>query len=333
MAKNKKEEETDTNDVNKALELALAALDREFGKNTVIQFDSDPPPWPSVSTGAITLDSALGIGGLPKGRIVEIYGAESSSKTTLCLSVVANAQKMGLKCLFVDVEHAFDPTYAKNVGVDIKGLLFAQPSSGEEALDIVEKIVKTGAVSVVIVDSVPALITKAELDGTMSDAQVGGIPRLMSKAMRKLPSFAADTETLVVFTNQLRERVGVFYGNPVIQPGGRALKFQSSVRIELKRIDDIKSPNDGYRIGIKVKAKVVKNKMAPPFKEALFNVLYGKGVDEFGCIADMALERGVVTQKGAWISYNGQTIAQGRDKLVELLHEKPELAEELKQYV
>lgn len=317
-------------DSDKQIDLAIAGLDRLFGKGTIMRLGDDPQPWPAYSTGAFILDAALGIGGLPKGRIVEIYGPEGSGKSTMCLSVVAQAQKDGGKCLFIDAEHALDPVYAKALGVNLNDLLLSQPSFGEEAIDVLEAMVRTGGIDVAIVDSVAALVPKAELDGDMSDSHVGLQPRLMAKAMRKLVGVAAETNTLIIFTNQIREKIGVIYGSPETQPGGRALKFAASVRIDLRRREDLKDKSDGKVIGSRVKAKVIKNKMAPPLRVVEFNILYGRGVDNLRCILDMAEEHGIIQKNGSWYAYEGENIGQGPDRAVEHLASDLDLVEKIK---
>jgi recombination protein RecA len=274
--------------------------------------------WPSVPTGAATLDKILGIGGLPRGRIVEIYGPESSGKSTIALTVITEAQKMGLKCAYIDAEHALDPIYMTALGVDLDELIFSQPDYGEQALEIVDRLVRSGEVGVVVIDSVASLIPKAELEGEMESAQMGLQARLMAKAMRKLVSAASETKTLLLFINQLRNKIGVMFGNPETTPGGMALKYAASVRIDLRKKEDLKDKS-GDAIGIKVKAKIIKNKMAPPLKITEFDILYGKGVDQFGCLFDLALGQGIFTQKGAWVYLDGENFAQGRDNAVEKL--------------
>jgi len=315
----------------KKLELVLTDINRQFGKNSIMRYGADNiSDWPSITTGALTLDDALGIGGLPKGRVVEIYGPESSGKTTISLAVLAEAQKRGGVCAFIDTEHSLDPQYASILGVNMDDLLLSQPDYGEMALDILIKLVKSGVVSVVVVDSVAALTPKAEIEGDIGDTQVALIPRLMSKAMRVLQGAARDTETLVIFTNQLREKVGIMFGNPEITPGGRALRFAASVRIDMRKMEDIKSKN-GSVDGVKIKAKVVKNKMAPPFKIAEFDIIYGHGVDYLGCIIDLCETRDVLNKKaGGWYSYEGESLAQGRDNLIKHLASDLEFAEKLR---
>jgi recombination protein RecA len=306
-------------DDSKALEVIIAQLERQFGAGSVITLGStNVQKWPSVPTGAATLDKILGIGGLPRGRIVEIYGPESSGKSTIALTVITEAQKMGLKCAYIDAEHALDPIYMTALGVDLDELIFSQPDYGEQALEIVDRLVRSGEVGVVVIDSVASLIPKAELEGEMESAQMGLQARLMAKAMRKLVSAASETKTLLLFINQLRNKIGVMFGNPETTPGGMALKYAASVRIDLRKKEDLKDKS-GDAIGIKVKAKIIKNKMAPPLKITEFDILYGKGVDQFGCLFDLALGQGIFTQKGAWVYLDGENFAQGRDNAVEKL--------------
>ena len=306
-------------DDSKALEVIIAQLERQFGAGSVITLGStNVQKWPSIPTGAATLDKILGIGGLPRGRIVEIYGPESSGKSTIALTVITEAQKMGLKCAYIDAEHALDPIYMTALGVDLDELIFSQPDYGEQALEIVDRLVRSGEVGVVVIDSVASLIPKAELEGEMESAQMGLQARLMAKAMRKLVSAASETKTLLLFINQLRNKIGVMFGNPETTPGGMALKYAASVRIDLRKKEDLKDKS-GDAIGIKVKAKIIKNKMAPPLKITEFDILYGKGVDQFGCLFDLALGQGIFTQKGAWVYLDGENFAQGRDNAVEKL--------------
>jgi recombination protein RecA len=306
-------------DDSKALDVIIAQLERQFGAGSVITLGStNVEKWPSVPTGAPTLDKILGIGGLPRGRIVEIYGPESSGKSTIALTVITEAQKMGLKCAYIDAEHALDPIYMTALGVDLDELIFSQPDYGEQALEIVDRLVRSGEVGVVVIDSVASLIPKAELEGEMESAQMGLQARLMAKAMRKLVSAASETKTLLLFINQLRNKIGIMFGNPETTPGGMALKYAASVRIDLRKKEDLKDKS-GEAIGIKVKAKIIKNKMAPPLKITEFDILYGKGVDQFGCLFDLALGQGIFTQKGAWVYLDGENFAQGRDNAVEKL--------------
>jgi recombination protein RecA len=315
---------------SKALEVAMAQLERQFGAGSVMRLgSSEVKAWPAVPTGAMTLDNILGIGGLPRGRIVEIYGPESSGKSTIALTVVTEAQKMGLKCAYIDAEHALDPVYMQALGVNLDELIFSQPDYGEQALEIVDRLVRTGELGVIVIDSVAALIPKAELEGEMEAAQMGLQARLMAKAMRKMTGLASENKTLLLFINQLRNKIGIMFGNPETTPGGMALKYASSVRIDLRKKEDLKS-KDGEVLGVKVKAKIIKNKMSPPLKIAEFDIMYGKGIDQYGCLFDVALDKGVLIQKGAWVQYNGESFAQGRDNAIEKLKTMPELIEIIK---
>lgn len=323
-------------DISKQLEIAMASIDKQYGNGTIFLLDSEESvPWPAVSTGALTLDRALGIGGLPLGRMVEIFGPESSGKTTLALSVVAEAQKDGSYCAYVDVEHALDPVYAEKMGVRRDRLLISQPDYGEQAIDIVDKIVSTGNVKVVVIDSVAALIPKSELEGDMETQHMGLQARLMAKTMRKLVAIAADTQTLVIFINQLREKIGIVFGNPEITPGGRALRFSASVRIDIRKASDIKSTDGSPHTGVRAKVKIVKNKMAPPFRLAEFDIVYGKGISQMGCIFDVALDIGILVQNGSWIKFGtdvldnkeGSSFAQGRSGAIQALAGDLDLAD------
>lgn len=315
---------------SKQLELAIAQIERQFGNGSVMKLGSEKfDSWPSIPTGALSLDRILGIGGLPKGRIVEIYGPESSGKSTLALSIVAQAQKMGITCAYVDAEHALDPVYMDAVGVRVDDLVFTQPDYGEQALEIVDKLVATGELGVVVIDSVASLIPKAELEGDMESAQMGLQARMMAKAMRKLVGQANTHKTLLVFINQLRNKIGIMFGNPETTPGGMALKYAASVRIDIRKKEDIKDKS-GDSVGIVSKVKIVKNKMAPPMKVTEFTILYGKGIDEHGCVLDVALDAGIITQKGAWIYYNGELFSQGRENAINQLKENEEVFNEIK---
>ena len=318
---------------SKQLELAIAQIERQFGTGSVMKLGSDNfEQWPSIPTGALSLDRILGIGGLPRGRIVEIYGPESSGKSTLALSIVAQAQKMGITCAYVDAEHALDPVYMKAVGVRVDDLVFTQPDYGEQALEIVDKLVATGELGVVVIDSVASLIPKAELEGDMEAAQMGLQARMMAKAMRKLVGQANTHKTLLVFINQLRNKIGIMFGNPETTPGGMALKYAASVRIDIRKREDIKD-KAGDSVGIVSKVKIVKNKMAPPMKVTEFSILYGKGIDEYGCVLDVALDTGIITQKGAWIYYNGELFSQGRENAINQLKENEVIFEEIKEKI
>ena len=317
----------------KALEHALADLDKQFGKGAVMKMGADAVnrDIPVISTGCLTLDYALGVGGIPRGRIVEIYGPESSGKTTVALHVVAEAQKAGGIAAFVDAEHALDPLYARKLGVNIEELYVSQPDTGEQALEITEALVRSGALDVVVIDSVAALVPKAEIDGEMGDSFVGLQARLMSQALRKLTGVINKTGCIAIFINQLREKVGVMYGNPETTPGGRALKFYSSVRLDVRKGEALK--NGTEIIGNHTKVKVVKNKVAPPFRVAEFDFIYGEGISREGTLLDMAVEYGIITKSGAFFSYGDQRIAQGRDNARVYLREHPELTAEIDQKV
>lgn len=317
----------------KSLELAIAQLERQFGAGAVMRLGSSKvEQWPSVSTGALSLDMILGIGGLPLGRVVEIYGPESSGKSTISLTVVAEAQKMGLKCAYIDAEHALDPTYMSALGVNLDDLLLAQPDYGEQALEIADKLIRTGELGVVVIDSVAALVPKAELEGDMEANQMGLQARMMSKGLRKIVGLANEHKTLVIFINQLRMKIGIMFGNPETTPGGRALPYASSVRIDIRKKEDLKD-KAGDSIGIKVKAKVIKNKMAPPLKVTEFDIYYGKGVDNFGCLLDVAMSKGIFTQRGAWVYYEGESFSQGRDNAIDKLKQDPELVKKLEEQI
>jgi len=318
---------------SKQLELAIAQIERQFGTGSVMKLGSDNfQPWPSVPTGALSLDRILGIGGLPRGRVVEIYGPEASGKSTLALSIVAQAQKKDITCAYVDAEHALDPAYMNAVGVNVSELIFAQPSYGEEALEIVDKLVASGELGVVVIDSVASLIPKAELEGDMESAQMGLQARMMAKAMRKLVGHANTQKTLLIFINQLRNKIGIMFGNPETTPGGMALKYAASVRIDIRKKEDIKDKN-GNSVGIVSKVKVIKNKMAPPMKMTEFSIMYGKGIDEYGCVLDVAIETGIFTQKGAWIYYEGELFAQGRENAINQLKESPDIFVSVKEKI
>lgn len=312
---------------DKALELALAQIERRFGKGSIMKLGeaSALMQVEVISTGSLALDVALGVGGVPRGRIVEIYGPESSGKTTVGLHIIAEAQKSGGIAAFVDAEHALDPTYARNLGVDTDNLLLSQPDTGEQALEITEALVRSGAVDVIVIDSVAALVPRAELEGEMGDAHVGLQARLMSQALRKLSGAISKSQTVAVFINQLREKVGVFFGNPETTPGGRALKFYASVRLEVRRADNIKEGND--IIGTKTRVKVVKNKVAPPFRQADFDIIYGQGISREGNIIDLGTELNIIQKSGAWYSYQDERLGQGRENVREYLREHPEVGQ------
>lgn len=315
-----------TNDRAHNLQLALAKIEKDFGKGAVMRLgDTEIPKVEAISTGCLTLDVALGIGGIPKGRIVEIYGPESSGKTTVALHCVAEVQKIGGTAAYVDAEHALDPSYANKLGVNLDDLYISQPDSGEQALEIVETLVRSGAIDIIVVDSVAALTPQAELDGDMGDSHVGMQARLMSQALRKITAATSKSKCTIIFINQLREKIGVMYGNPETTTGGKALKFYSSVRIEVRKADTIKDGSD--IIGNHVKAKIVKNKVAPPFKVAEFDIMYGTGISNMGCVLDIAIENGFVQKSGSWFSYNDEKIGQGRDKAMEFLKSNPDVFE------
>ena len=316
----------------KALESALEQIEKNYGKGAVIKLGANTTMQvDSIPTGSMGLDMALGIGGVPKGRIVELYGPESSGKTTVALHVIAEAQKLGGEVAFVDVEHALDPKYAAALGVDVDNLLVSQPDSGEQALEIMEALVRSGAIDVVVLDSVAALTTKAEIDGNMGDSNVGQLARLMSQAMRKLTPLLSKTNCVAIFINQIREKIGVIYGSPETTPGGRALKFYSSVIIDVRKGDVIKDGTDV--IGSRTKIKVKKNKLAPPFKECEFDIIYGKGISRVGEVLDMAVELDIVNKSGAWFSFDGQKLGQGRDNAKKTLESNEELMKEIEKRI
>lgn len=319
-------------DKQKALETALANIEKQFGKGAIMRLGENVTMnVDKISTGSLSLDLALGIGGLPKGRVVEIYGPESSGKTTLALHVVAEAQKAGGNAAFIDVEHALDPIYANALGVDIDSLLVSQPDTGEQAMEICEALVRSNAIDVVVVDSVAAMVTKAEIDGEMGDSHVGLQARLMSQALRKLTAAIGKANTIVIFINQLREKIGISYGNPEVTTGGRALKYYSSVRIDVRRIEAIKNGTDV--IGNRTRAKVVKNKVAPPFKEAEFDIMFGQGISKIGEIIDIGVKAGIIIKSGAWFSYGETRLGQGRDNSKEFFRQNPEIAKEVEDKV
>ena len=316
----------------KALEVALGQIEKQFGKGSIMKLgDFTAMNVEAIPTGALSLDIALGIGGIPRGRIIEVFGPESSGKTTLALHMIAEAQKMGGEATFIDAEHALDPVYAKHLGVDIDNLIVSQPDTGEQALEIAEALVRSGALDIIVVDSVAALVPKAEIDGDMGDAHVGLQARLMSQALRKLAGVINKSKCVIVFINQLREKVGVMFGNPETTPGGRALKFYASVRLDIRRIESIKQ--DGEVVGNRTRVKVVKNKVAPPFREAEFDIIYGKGISKEGNILDIAVNLDIIEKSGSWFSYNGERIGQGRENVKAYLQENPKIANEVEEKI
>jgi recombination protein RecA len=320
-------------DKKKALEVALSQIERQFGKGSIMKLGEAGGRFevPVIPSGSIAIDVALGVGGFPRGRVTEIYGPESSGKTTLTLHVLAEAQKLGGIAAFIDVEHALDPVYAANIGVDLENLYVSQPDTGEQGLEIVETLVRSNAVDVIVVDSVAAMVPRAEIEGDMGDAHVGLQARLMSQALRKLTSVISKSKTSVIFVNQIREKIGVMFGNPETTPGGRALKFYSSVRVEVRRMDSIKQ--NGELLGNRAKIKVVKNKLAPPFKVAEFEIIYGKGISREGSLLDVATSLGVTKRQGSWYSYGDTRLGQGRDNSRVFLEENPEVADEIERQV
>ena len=316
----------------RALEAALGQIEKQFGKGSVMKLgEFKAMEIEAIPTGALSLDIALGIGGVPRGRIIEVFGPESSGKTTLALHIVAEAQKMGGEAAFIDAEHALDPVYAKKLGVDIDNLIVSQPDTGEQALEITESLVRSGALDVIVVDSVAALVPKAEIDGDMGDSHMGLQARLMSQALRKLAGAINKSKTVLIFINQLREKIGVMFGNPETTTGGRALKFYASVRMDIRRIENIKQ--DGEVKGNRVRVKVIKNKVAPPFREAEFDIVYGQGISKEGNILDMAVNLDIVEKAGSWFSYNGERIGQGRENVKKYLKENPEILADVEQKV
>ncbi|MBQ7450265.1 recombinase RecA [bacterium] len=333
MATTEKEEKTTISEErSKALKMAIDKIEKDFGKGSIMRLgDKTAVSVESIPTGALSLDIALGIGGVPRGRIIEIYGPEASGKTTLAQHIVAECQKKGGIAAFVDAEHALDPEYAQALGVNVDELLISQPDTGEQALEITEELVRSSAVDIVVVDSVAALVPKAEIDGSMEDQQMGLQARLMSKALRKLTGIVSKTNTTVIFINQLRQKIGIMFGNPETTTGGTALKYYSSVRLDIRRIETLKNENGEF--GNRVKIKVVKNKVAPPFKIAECDLIYGKGFSKTGCILDVAVNFDIVKKSGAWFSYNDEKLGQGREKTKEFLEENPALLNEIEQKV
>ncbi len=322
----------DNSEKRKALDAAMSQIEKQFGKGSVMKLgDYKSMNVEAISTGALNLDIALGIGGIPKGRIIEIYGPESSGKTTLALHAVAEAQKKGGEAAFIDAEHALDPSYAKKIGVDIDNLIVSQPDTGEQALEIAEALIRSGAIDIIVVDSVAALVPKAEIDGDMGDAHVGLQARLMSQALRKLAGTINKTNATIIFINQLREKVGVMFGNPETTAGGRALKYYASVRMDIRRIEAIKQ--DGEVVGNRTRVKVVKNKVAPPFREAEFDIVYGKGISKEGSVLDLAVSLDIIEKSGSWFSYNGEKIGQGRENVKKYLLENPKFMADVEKKV
>ena len=322
----------DNSEKRKALDAAMSQIEKQFGKGSVMKLgDFKETGVDAISTGALNLDIALGIGGIPRGRIIEIYGPESSGKTTLALHAVAEAQKAGGEAAFIDAEHALDPVYAKKIGVDIDNLILSQQDTGEQALEIAEALIRSGAIDIVVVDSVAALVPKAEIDGDMGDAHVGLQARLMSQALRKLAGTINKTNATIIFINQLREKVGVMFGNPETTAGGRALKYYASVRMDIRRVEAIKQ--DGEVVGNRTRVKVVKNKVAPPFREAEFDIVYGKGISKEGSVLDLAVTLDIIEKAGSWFSYNGERIGQGRENIKKYLADNPSFMAEVEKKV
>ncbi|QDB78832.1 recombinase RecA [Georgenia sp. 311] len=319
-------------DRSKALEAALSQIDRQFGKGSIMRLGDDTrPPVAVIPTGSVALDVALGIGGLPRGRVVEIYGPESSGKTTVALHAVANAQRAGGIAAFIDAEHALDPEYAKKLGVDTDALLVSQPDTGEQALEIMDMLIRSGAIDIVVIDSVAALVPKAEIEGEMGDSHVGLQARLMSQALRKITGALSASGTTAIFINQLREKIGVFFGSPETTTGGKALKFYASIRIDVRRIETLKE--GAVPVGNRTRAKIVKNKMAPPFKQAEFDIVYGQGISREGGLLDLGVEHGIVRKSGAWFTYEGDQLGQGKENSRRFLKDNPELAEEIEKKI
>ncbi|HMK05410.1 MAG TPA: recombinase RecA [Ferruginibacter sp.] len=328
MSKTENLEKLEKTEKFKALKLTMDKIDKDFGKGSVMMMsDKGVVEQEVISTGSIGLDMALGIGGLPKGRVVEIYGPESSGKTTLAIHVIAEAQKKGGMCAFIDAEHAFDSAYAQKLGVDIDNLLISQPDYGEQALEIADRLILSGALDVVVIDSVAALVPKSELEGEMGDSKMGLQARLMSQALRKLTATISKTNSCCIFINQLREKIGIMFGNPETTTGGNALKFYASVRLDIRRMAQIKDGDES--VGNHVKVKVVKNKVAPPFRQAEFDIIYGEGISKVGEIIDMGVELGIVQKSGSWFSYNSDKLGQGRDSVKQLMLDNPEMANEI----
>ena len=321
-----------TNDKAKALDQVLQAIEKQHGKGAIMKLGEETKTdLEVIPTGCLTLDMALGIGGVPRGRIVEIYGPESSGKTTVALHIIAEAQKLGGTAAFIDAEHALDPTYAQRLGVDLKNLYVSQPDNGEQGLEIADTLVRSGALDIVVIDSVAALTPKAEIEGEMGDSHIGLQARLMSQALRKLVAIVNKTKTCVIFINQLREKVGVMFGSPETTPGGKALKFYASIRMDVRKVDTLKDGSDA--MGNRTRVKVVKNKTAPPFKIAEFDIIYGAGISKEGCLLDVAIEKGIVEKRGSWFSYNGEKLAQGKENARNILANEPDLAKEIEEKI
>ena len=324
--------EKENSEKMRALEAALGQIEKQFGKGSVMKLgDFQAMNVEAIPTGALSLDIALGIGGIPRGRIIEVYGPESSGKTTLALHMIAEAQKLGGEAAFIDAEHALDPVYAKHLGVDIDNLIVSQPDTGEQALEIAEALVRSGALDVLVIDSVAALVPKAEIDGDMGDSHIGLQARLMSQALRKLAGAINKSKSVIIFINQLREKVGVMFGNPETTAGGRALKYYASVRLDIRKVENIKQ--DGEVVGNRARVKVVKNKVAPPFREAEFDIVYGKGISKEGNILDIAVNLDIIEKSGSWFSYNGERIGQGRENVKKYLQDNPEIAKEIEEKI
>lgn len=332
VVKEKSETETKNVERQKALELTLDKIEKDFGKGAIMRLgDKAIAMVEAISTGSLTLDIALGIGGVPKGRVIEIYGPESSGKTTLALHIVAESQKTGGIAAFIDAEHALDPEYARCLGVKVDELLISQPDTGEQALDIVEQLVRSGALDVIVIDSVAALVPKAEIDGEMGESHMALQARLMSQALRKLTAIVSKTKTSIIFINQLRQKIGIVYGNPETTTGGNALKFYASIRMDIRKQETLKKDNQEY--ANRVKVKIVKNKVAPPFRIAEFDIIYGEGISKEGCIIDLAAERNILTKSGTWYSYGEEKLGQGRDKAREFLKANPKILNELEKKI
>ena len=323
---------TGDSEKRKSLEATIGKIEKDFGKGAIMRLgDKTGVGIESIPTGILSLDVALGIGGVPRGRIIEVYGPESSGKTTLAQHIIAEAQKKGGIAAFIDAEHALDPEYAKNLGVNVDELLLSQPDTGEQALEITEELVRSGAIDVIVIDSVAALVPKAEIDGEMGDSHMGLQARLMSQALRKLTGIVGKTRTTVIFINQLRQKIGIMFGNPETTTGGNALKYYASLRLDIRKIETLKK--DGVEFGNRVKVKVVKNKVAPPFRISEFDIIYGEGVSKVGCIIDVAVDMNIVNKSGSWFSYNDNKLGQGRDKAIEFLKENPEMLAEVENLV